>query len=127
MLAAAKSNETSTAVLDYLATLSGDARKIHEAVILNNKTTDETIASLASSTSDGSLLDIIANNQQRLVRFPKIIDAILANSDRSRKLNVAHAKPGRSFLKRKEARSKLLRNCEPEARVPRLSSLRVPT
>jgi len=38
---------------------------------------------LASSTSDSSLLDLIAANQQRLVRFPKIIDAILANSDRS--------------------------------------------
>jgi hypothetical protein len=83
LLTAARSDETSTAVLDYLATLSGDARTIHEAVILNHKTADETIASLASSTSDGSLLDIIAINQQRLVRFPKIIDAILANSDRS--------------------------------------------
>ena len=83
LLTAAKSDETSTAVLDYLATLSGDIRNIHEAVILNHKTADETIATLASSTSDGSLLDIIAVNQQRLVRFPKIIDAILANSDRS--------------------------------------------
>jgi regulator of extracellular matrix RemA (YlzA/DUF370 family) len=83
LLTAAKSDETSTAVLDYLATLPGDARKIHEAVILNNRTKDETIAALAASTSDGSLLDVIAINQQRLVRFPKIIDAILANSDRS--------------------------------------------
>ena len=38
---------------------------------------------MAAATSDGSLLDLIAINQQRLVRFPKIIDAILANSDRS--------------------------------------------
>jgi hypothetical protein len=83
LLTAARSDDTSTAVLDYLATLSGDAREIHEAVILNSKTADETIATLASSTSDGSLLDIIAINQQRLVRFPKIIDALLANSDRS--------------------------------------------
>jgi len=83
LLTAARSADTSTAVLDYLATLSGDAREIHEAVILNSKTADETIATLASSTSDGSLLDIIAINQQRLVRFPKIIDALLANSDRS--------------------------------------------
>lgn len=83
LLASAKSNETSTAVLDYLATLSGDARAIHEAVVLNNKTSDEAVASLASSTSDGSLLDLIVVNQQRLVRFPKIIDAVLGNSDRS--------------------------------------------
>jgi regulator of extracellular matrix RemA (YlzA/DUF370 family) len=83
LLAAAKSNETSTAVLDYLATFSQGNREIHESIILNNRTPDEAIAGLASSTSDSSLLDLIATNQQRLVRFPKIIDAILANSDRS--------------------------------------------
>jgi len=83
LLTAARSDETSTAVLEYLATLPGDARKIHEAVILNHKTADETIAALAASSSDSSLLDIIAINQMRLVRFPKIIDAILGNSDRS--------------------------------------------
>lgn len=83
LLAAARSDETSTPVLDYLATFSGAVREIREAVVLNNKTSDETIAGLALSTSDSSLLDLIANNQQRLVRFPKIIDAILTNSDRS--------------------------------------------
>lgn len=82
-LSAAKSDETPAPVLDYLATLLVDTRQIHEALILNNNTSDKAIASLASSTSDGSLLDLIATNQQRLVRFPKIIDAILANSDRS--------------------------------------------
>ena len=83
LLAAARSNETSPAVLDYLATFSKDSREIHEAVILNNRTSDEAVAGLASSTSDSSLLDLIAANQQRLIRFPKIIDAILANSDRT--------------------------------------------
>jgi hypothetical protein len=83
LLAAAKSDETSVAVLDYLATLSQNSRQIQEAVVLNKKTSDQAIAGLAASASDGSLLEIIALNQQRLVRFPKIIDAILANSDRS--------------------------------------------
>lgn len=83
LLTAAKSDETPSPVLDYLATLLVDTRQIHEALILNSNTSDEAIASLASSTSNGSLLDLIATNQQRLVRFPQIIDAILANSDRS--------------------------------------------
>ena len=83
LLSAAKGNETSIAVLDYLARFAQGTREIHEAVILNNKTPDEAIADLASSSPDGSLLDLIAMNQQRLVRFPKIIDAILGNSDRS--------------------------------------------
>jgi len=83
LLTAAKDNQTSPAVLDYLATSSTPSRDLHEAVILNNRTSDEAIAGLAALTSDSSLLDLIATNQQRLIRFPKIIDAILANSDRS--------------------------------------------
>src|SRR6185295_5235369 len=83
LLTAARSSETSSAVLNYLAAFSKDNREIHEAIVLNNRTPDEAIAGLASTTSDSSLLDLIAANQQRLVRFPKIIDAILANSDRS--------------------------------------------
>jgi regulator of extracellular matrix RemA (YlzA/DUF370 family) len=83
LLAAAKSDETPAAVLDYLATRSKGTRQIHEAVVLNRKTSDAAVASLASSTSDGALLELIAINQQRLVRFPGIIEAILANSARS--------------------------------------------
>jgi hypothetical protein len=83
LLDAAKDNETSPAVLSYLATLTQDARTIHEAVILNGHTSDDAIASLASTLSDGSLLSLIAINQQRLVRSPQIIDAILSNPGRS--------------------------------------------
>ena len=83
LLSAASSNETPAAVLDYLAESAPGSRQIHEAVILNNNTSDQALAGLAASTSDGSLLDLIATNQQRLIRFPKIIDAILANSDRT--------------------------------------------
>jgi hypothetical protein len=82
-LTVVKSNETGPAVLDFLAALLKNNREISEAIILNNRTSDQAIAGLASTTSDSSLLDLIATNQQRLVRFPKIIDAILANSDRS--------------------------------------------
>lgn len=83
LLAAAKSDETAASVLDYLATTPTVGRQIQEAVILNNATSDPAMVSLASSTSDGSLLELMAMNQQRLVRFPQIIDAILANSDRT--------------------------------------------
>ena len=83
LLAAAKSDETSVAALDYLATLSKETSQIHEALILNKKTSDQAVAVLASTTSKAPLLEMIAVNQQRLVRFPEIIDAILANPARS--------------------------------------------
>ena len=100
LLNAASSNETSPAVLDYLATFSTGPRQIHEAVVLNNKTSDEAVASLAASTSDGSLLDLIANNQQRLIRFPQIIDAILANSDRTQEAERRARETKREFFEK---------------------------
>jgi len=83
LLAAATNDETSPTVLDYLVTLSGEYKQIHEAVILNRNTSDRAIANLAAATQEGSLLELISLNQQRLVRFPAIIDAILENDGRS--------------------------------------------
>jgi hypothetical protein len=83
LLLAAKAADTSPNVLAYLATHAAGAHEVHEATILNNRTPDDAIATLASTTSNGSLLELIAVNQQRLVRFPEIIDAILANPARS--------------------------------------------
>lgn len=100
LLAAAKSDETSVDVLDYLATLSQNSRQIQEALILNNKTSDPAIAGLAGSTSDGSLLELIATNQQRLVRFPKIIEAIIANSDRSQEAERRARETKREFFEK---------------------------
>ena len=83
LLTAARNADTRAAVLDYVATSPRADRQIYEAVVLNKNTSDQAVARLAATTSDSSLLDLIAINQQRLVRFPAIIDAILANSDRS--------------------------------------------
>jgi hypothetical protein len=83
LLIAAKSDETAPSVLNYLAAHRAPRREIHEAVILNTKTPDQSLATLAASTPDASLLELIAINQQRLVRCPEIIDAILENAARS--------------------------------------------
>jgi len=83
LLLAAKAPDTSPNVLAYLATHAVGTNEVHEATILNNRTPDDAIAKLASATSSGSLLELIAVNQQRLVRSPAIIDAILSNPARS--------------------------------------------
>ena len=83
LLIAAKAEQTSAAVLGYLATSTKVDREVHEAVALNGRTPDEGIAVLAGATSNGPLLELLALNQQRLVRAPAIIDAILANPART--------------------------------------------
>lgn len=82
LLNAAKATDTSPEVLSYLGGVTA-AREIHEAVILNKNTPDQAIVQLAATIDDGSLLELITHNQQRLVRMPKIIDAILGNAARS--------------------------------------------
>ena len=82
LLNAAQDSETAPNVLGYLADIPA-AREIHEAIILNKNTPDPAIVALATKLSDGSLLELITLNQQRLVRVPKIIDAILQNPARS--------------------------------------------
>lgn len=83
LLIAAKSEATSAAVLGFVATATRVSREIHEAAALNTRTPDEAIALLAGATTDGSILELIAINQQRLVRAPAIIDAIIRNPART--------------------------------------------
>lgn len=82
LLAAAKADDVAPTVLSYLATHEA-TKDIHEALILNSKTPDAALATLAQTTPEGSLVELIALNQQRLVRFPDIIEAILSNPKRT--------------------------------------------
>jgi hypothetical protein len=83
MLAVATSSETAPAVLGYLAARPNLGRAVHEAVTLNVLTPDEAIAVLAGATSDGELLEVITVNQQRLIRAPAIIEAVINNPART--------------------------------------------
>lgn len=76
---AASAPDTAPNVLAYLATQLDSKPDIHEATILNARTPDQALAKLAAATPHGSLLELITINQQRLVRCPEIIEAILQN------------------------------------------------
>ena len=79
----ASSAEAAPAVLGYLAARPDLGREIHEAVTLNVSTPDEAIALLAGMTTDGALLELITINQQRLIRAPAIIEAVIHNPART--------------------------------------------
>jgi regulator of extracellular matrix RemA (YlzA/DUF370 family) len=79
LLLAAKAEDTAPNVLAYLATQPDGTLEVYEATVLNARTPDQALAKLAATTSHSSLLELITINQQRLVRCPEIIDAILQN------------------------------------------------
>jgi hypothetical protein len=83
ILTVASAHDAPPSVLDYLATFAEANRQIQEAVVLNHRTPDRAVANIAALTTNAAVLELIAINQQRLVRFPQIIDAILGNSARS--------------------------------------------
>ncbi|HYN84829.1 MAG TPA: hypothetical protein VER32_06230 [Pyrinomonadaceae bacterium] len=83
LLPLASSEETSQTVLAYLATRSDLGREGHESLALNPRTPDEAVAALAASTPEGSVLEVITINQQRLIRAPAIIEAVLQNAART--------------------------------------------
>ena len=100
LLLAAKAADTSPNVLAYLASRATGTQEVYEATILNTRTPDEAIAKLAATTTNGALLDLITINQQRLVRFPQIIDAILANPARSGEAERRAAETRKEFFEK---------------------------
>ena len=79
LLTAASGEDTAPNVLSYIASQPDGKKEIYEAAILNTRTPDQALAKLAATTPHSSLLELITINQQRLVRCPEIIDAILGN------------------------------------------------
>jgi regulator of extracellular matrix RemA (YlzA/DUF370 family) len=83
LLIAATAQDTAPNVLAYLATQADAKPELYEATILNTRTPDQALAKLAANTAHSALLELITINQQRLVRCPEIIEAILGNPARS--------------------------------------------
>jgi hypothetical protein len=83
LLNVARASDATPTVLTFLAGQTNFGREFYEAVTTHANTPDTAIVSLAGATADGSLLELITLNQQRLIRAPEIIDAVLANAART--------------------------------------------
>ena len=83
LLSVASSTDAAPSVLGYMAARPDLNREIYEAVTLNARTPDEAIALLAGTTTDGALLELVVVNQQRLIRAPAIIEAVINNPART--------------------------------------------
>lgn len=75
--------QISPQVLAYFAGEENLPFEAYEAIISNPNTPDPAIIKFARNTRDGSLLELITLNQQRLIRAPQIIEALIANPYRT--------------------------------------------
>lgn len=99
LLNVAKSADSPATVLEYLASNHGSA-ELQEAVATHANTPDAAIALLATQATEGSLLELITLNQQRLIRAPEIIDAILTNPARTAEAERRASETRREFFEK---------------------------
>ncbi len=78
-----RSGEAAPSVLQHFLGTANLPRAIAEAIILQPRTPPLAIANFAVRAEDPTLLELIALNQQLLIRTPAIIDAIIANPRRT--------------------------------------------
>ena len=69
---------TDPRLLDYFGQLAADKPSVFDTVVLNLATADPTIATLAAKAGSREI-DLIAENEQRLLRHPEIITAMYMN------------------------------------------------
>jgi hypothetical protein len=99
-LGAASADMASPRVLTYLAARADCERKVHEAVAMNARTPDAAIVALAAASREGAVLELLTVNQQRLIRAPAIIDAVLANPARTREAERRVTETRREFFEK---------------------------
>lgn len=78
-----ESPEIAPSILAHFTEKQGLSERLYEVVLANPKTPDSAVLQFSRQTQNGTLLELVALNQQRLIRTPAIIDAILANSFRT--------------------------------------------
>lgn len=117
MLLVSKDRETAPSVLTYLAERADLDHTVHEAIILNKNSPDEAIASLAAVTPDGPLLELITVNQQRLIRAPAIIDAIVNNPARTPEAERRARETRREFFEKERGAQQIAGELRAQGRV----------
>lgn len=91
--------EVAASVLEYLADQHLPV-SVHEAMIANPKTPGEAFVRFATKTKSGDLLERISLNQQLLIRTPALIDAIIANPNRTSEAERRAAETKREFFEK---------------------------
>ncbi|MGI8555197.1 MAG: hypothetical protein ACR2LT_02420 [Pyrinomonadaceae bacterium] len=95
-----ESNNIAPDILTYFAERENAAPEIHEAVISNPQTPDAAIINFARKTKNGDLLELVALNQQRLIRVPALIEAITTNPFRTAEADRRAAETRREFFEK---------------------------
>lgn len=77
------SGEAAPSVLAHFLRRPAMPPAIYESILTNRETPPAAIVDFARTSSSGSLLELVALNQQLLIREPELINAVLSNPSRT--------------------------------------------
>lgn len=97
---AVASSDIAPRVLDFFVDYAELPVEIHEAILQNPKTPEQTIVKFVRKTTKGELLELVSFNQQRLIKTPAIIDAIIANPYRTAEAERRASEVKREFFEK---------------------------
>ena len=95
-----RSHDVSENVLNYVSNRDGLNYGIYEALLVNPRTPAGAVEQLAKTTTRPEVLELISVNQQLLIQTPSIIEAILANPNRSMEAARRAAETKREFFEK---------------------------
>ena len=101
------SDAVAVSVLDYFARQDVTPKAAHESILTNNRTPPDAIVAFAKNTKNGELLEILALNQQLLIRTPALIDAIIGNPGRSAEAERRAAETKREFFEKERGQQQI--------------------
>lgn len=97
---AMRTAEVASSVLDYFAQKPGMQVGVYEAIITNEKTSPDTFIRFARTSTSGEMLERLALNQQLLIRTPALIEAIIANPNRTSEAERRATETKREFFEK---------------------------
>ena len=97
---AMRTPEVAASVLDYFAQKQGLPSGVYEAIITNEKTSSDTFIRFARTSNSGEMLERLALNQQLLIRTPALIEAIIANPNRTSEAERRASETKREFFEK---------------------------
>ena len=113
---AIRSENLAPPVLAYFVERDNLPASLYETILTNSSTPVESIVNFAGKTAKGELLELIALNQQLLIKSPQIIDAIISNPNRTAEAERRALETKREFFEKERGAEQIANELRAQGR-----------
>ena len=112
-----RSADAAPSVLAYFSARENLPPAVYEAILINSRTPAEAVANFARKTTSGELLELISLNQQLLIQYPAIIDAIVSNPHRTAEADRRASETKREFFEKERGAQQIANELRAQGKV----------